>query len=405
VHLARLATFVIGLTAACRSPAPVPARPVPDQVVVLVSIDGFRADFLDRPGAARMRAIAGAGVRARVMEPVFPSKTFPTHYSIVTGLHPEHHGIVGNTMEDAGIGRFTIGDSAAVSDGRWWGGEPIWVTAERQGRKTAAFFWPGSEAPIQGVRPTWWTRFDARVPHETRINQVLDWLRMPAGQGPAFVTMYLSNVDSEAHAGGPDSPRADAAIVRADSAVGALWDGIQALGLGDRVNLIVVSDHGMTATSRDRVILLDEVLAAGTYRVVDWNPVAMIVPAEGKEQEVYDRLSRVPHLTTWRKAEVPERLHFRAHRRITPIVAAADDGWTISSRPFLSRSFSLGMHGYDNRLPSMQSLFVAAGPAFPTGRTVDRVRMVDVYALMTAILGIRPAPHDGSLDSIRVVLR
>ena len=395
----------VGLLA-CGAPAAPPSTPVPAaQVVVLVSIDGFRSDFLDRPEAARMRAIARGGVRARVMEPVFPTKTFPTHYSIVTGLYPEHHGIVGNTMEDPAIGRFTISDSAAVSDRRWWGGEPIWVTAERQGRRSAAFFWPGSEAPIQGVRPTWWTRFDARVPHETRIRQVLEWLELPPGQAPAFVTMYLSNVDSDSHAHGPDSPEAAAAIVRADSAVGALWDGILALGLQDRVNLIVVSDHGMAPTSRDRVIVLDEILAPGTYRVVDWNPVAMIVPAEGKEQEVLDRLARVPHLTTWRKVEVPERLHFRAHPRITPVVAAADDGWTITSRPFLSRFFPLGMHGYDSHLPSMQSLFIATGPAFPAGRVVDRIRMVDVYELMAAILGLTPAPNDGSLDSVKVVMR
>lgn len=398
-------TTALGLLA-CGSPATPPPAPVPAaSVVVLVSIDGFRADFLDRPEASRMRAIARAGVRARAMEPVFPTKTFPAHYSIVTGLHPEHHGIIANTMEDPALGRFTIGDSTAVTDARWWGGEPIWVTAERQGRRTAAYFWPGSEAPIQGTRPTWWTRFDARVPHQTRIRQVLEWLRLPPPEAPAFVTMYLSNVDTDAHRYGPRSPEAAAAIARADSAVGALWDGIGSLGLQHRVNLILVSDHGMAETSRDRVILLDEILAPGSYRVVDWNPVAMIVPAEGKEMEVFDRLSRVPHLTAWRKAEVPERLHFRAHHRITPIVAAADDGWTITSRPSLNRFFSLGMHGYDNRLPSMQSLFVAAGPAFPAGRVVDRVRMVDLYELMAAILGLTPAPNDGSLDSVRVVLK
>lgn len=402
---ARLWWSVVGAAAvlpSCRpSVLPAPAEPA----VVLVSIDGFRADYVDHPAAVRIREVAAAGVRARALEPVFPTKTFPSHYSIVTGLHPEHHGIVGNTMEDPAIGRFTIGDSAAVSDPRWWGGEPIWVTAERQGRRAAAFFWPGSEAPIQGVYPTWWTRFDATVPHETRVTQVLDWLRLPPGEAPAFLTMYMSHLDTEAHTRGPFAPEVDRAIARADSAVGAVWDGIGALGMRGRVNLLLVSDHGMTEVSRDRVILLDEVLEEGSYHVVDWNPVAMIVPAEGREDEVYRRLGAVPHLTTWRKAEVPERFHFRAHHRITPIVAAADDGWTITTRARLPRMTTRGMHGYDNRLPSMQALFVAAGPAFPAGRTVDRIRMVDLYELMTHVLGLRPAPNDGSLDSIRVVLR
>jgi predicted AlkP superfamily pyrophosphatase or phosphodiesterase len=391
---------------ACRPAAPSPAADPENQVVVLVSIDGFRADYLNRPVAARLQAIARAGVRARTLEPVFPTKTFPAHYSIVTGLYPEHHGIVGNTMEDPALGRFAINDSAAVSDGRWWGGEPIWVTAERQGRRSAAFFWPGSEAPIGGVRPTWWTRFDGSIPNDVRVRRVLEWLAMPPAGRPSFVTMYLNNVDTDSHAHGPDAPETSTAIMRADSAVGALWDGILRLGLQDRVNLIVVSDHGMAATSRDRMIVLDEILEPGTYRVVDWNPVAMIVPAAGKEQDVLDRLARVPHLTAWRKAEVPERFHFRAHPRITPIVAAADEGWSITSRGFLqSRGVVAGMHGYDNRAPSMQSLFVAAGPAFPSGRTVDRIRMVDLYAMMASILRLTPAPNDGSLDSIRVVLR
>lgn len=395
--------------AACAAPAPsadvTPAQP---QTVVLVSLDGFRWDYIRHPEAVTLRTIAAQGVHATRMEPVFPTKTFPNHYSQVTGLHPESHGVVGNSMEDPDLGRFAMGDTLAVRNAAWWGGEPIWVTAERQGRRAASFFWPGSEAAIGGVRPTWFQRYDSDVPHDVRVRQVLDWLALPPDSAPAMITLYFSAVDGAGHRFGPDAPETRAAIARVDSAVGALWSGIAALDLRDRVNLILVSDHGMAALSRDRVILLDDWLEAGTYRVVEWNPVALIVPAEGREQEVYERLSRMPNLTTYRRQDVPERLRFRRHPRIPPLVAIADEGWSIGTRERFETNptFAVGgTHGYDNALESMGALFLAAGPAFGVGRVVRRVRAVDLYELMAHVLGLRPAPNDGALDSIRVVLR
>src|SRR5919112_3028205 len=161
---------------------------------MLVSLDGFRPDFLERPAAVRLRDLAAHGVRARWLHPLAPTLTFPNHYTIVTGLYPAHHGIVGNSMRDPAIERpFAIRDTLAVRDPRWWGGEPIWVTAERQGRRTAAFFWPGSEAPIEGRRPTWYRRFDPSVPNRARVDQVLAWLRLPADSAPALVLLYLGD--------------------------------------------------------------------------------------------------------------------------------------------------------------------------------------------------------------------
>lgn len=387
------------------SPSPVPET---GQVVVLISIDGFRADYLDRPQASGLRALAALGVRARQLEPVFPTKTFPNHYSIVTGLWPEHHGIVGNTMEDPVLGWFRINDTVAVRDSRWWGGEPLWVTAERQGRRAASLFWPGSEAPIAGLRPSWYTRYQHDLPNDVRVGGVLEWLRLPPDSGPAFVTLYFSVVDDAGHRFGPDAPQTDSAIARVDSAVTALWRGMVASGLERRVNLVIVADHGMASTSADRRIVLDDWLEAGTYRVIDLNPVALIAPAEGREEEVLARLRQAPHLQVYRKSEVPERWHFREHHRITPVVAVADEGWTIATRAMVDRNPGVGnggTHGYDNRAPSMQALFMAVGPAFPEGRVVDRVRTVDLYQLMARVLGLRPAATDGALDSIRAVLR
>lgn len=342
------------------------------------------------------------------MQPVFPTKTFPNHYSLVTGLWAEHHGIVGNTMEDPELGRFTIGDTSEVREAGWWGGEPIWVTAVKQHRRAAAMFWPGSEAAIGGVRPTWYLRYDDALAHDARVRQVLDWLRLPSDSIPGFITLYFSAVDHASHRFGVEAPQVDSAIVRVDSAITALWQAIQHSGLSRRVNLVIVSDHGMSNTSRERVVRLDDWLNPETYYVVDWNPVALIRPLPGHEDEVYTRLKRAPHLAVYRKAEVPQRWHFRDHHRITPIVAVAEEGWSITSRENFQRAAWFGTgasHGYDNALESMQATFIAAGPAFARGKVVPRVRTVDVYALMAHVLRLQPAPNDGSLDSIRTVLR
>ena len=406
--MSRVLRAALLLAAACSNPSPEAAAPSQPPVVVLISIDAFRWDFIDRPGAAGIRELARVGVRARAMEPTFPTKTFPNHYTLVTGLWAEHHGIVGNTMEDEKLGRFTISDSVAVSTSGWWGGEPIWVTAEKQGRRAAAMFWPGSEAEIGGVRPSWWMRYDTRVPHDVRVRRVLDWLRLPPDSAPGFITLYFNIVDGAAHQFGVEAPATDSAIVRVDSAVTALWRGIQQAGLTNRVNLIIVSDHGMVNISRDRLIILDDWLEPGTYHVVDLNPVALIRPAPGQEATVLERLRRAPHLAVYTRNEVPARWHFRDHPRITSIVAAADEGWTITTREVMQRNPNVGaggMHGYDNALQSMQATFIAVGPAFAQGKVVERVRNVDVYALMTHVLGLRPAPNDGSLDSIRAVLK
>ena len=397
------------LLAACAS-LPRATTPAAPSTVVLISLDGFRHDFLDRPAAARLRAIAARGVRADRLIPSFPSKTFPNHYSIVTGLYPEHHGIAANVMYDSVLGRFTIGDTPAVREAKWWLGEPIWVTAEKQGVRSATYFWPGSEAPIGGVRPSWYFRYNDTTARDTRVRKVLEWLAMPAASAPRLITVYFADVDTDAHNFGPGSAQADAAIARVDSAVGAIVDGIERLGATQRVNVIVVSDHGMAEISSDRRIVLDELVSMDSLDVIDLNPVATIVPKPGREEYVLRTLRGAhPHLTVYRKSEIPERLHYNEGTRVTPIVAMADEGWTITKRPndnWMTPGRVYGAHGYDNALPSMGALFVAAGPAFRSGGArVPAFENVHLYALMAKLLGLTPAATDGSLDSVRTVLR
>ncbi|HYL31233.1 MAG TPA: ectonucleotide pyrophosphatase/phosphodiesterase [Gemmatimonadales bacterium] len=394
------------------TPAPAAARaPAPPEAVLLVSIDGFRADYLDRPEAARLRGLAAQGVRARWLTPVFPSKTFPNHYSIVTGLYPEHHGIVSNTILDPETGRwFRISDAHAVRDSSWWGGEPIWVTAVKQGLRSATFFWPGSEAAIEGVRPTYWERYDARLPDAERVRRVLDWLSLPPERAPSLVTLYFSEVDHAGHEFGPDAPETDSAIAHVDSAVGMLLAGLDARGLSGRVDVIVVSDHGMAPLSPDRTIYLGDYLDLAGVTVVEASPVAALVPPPGREEDVYERLRGAdPHLAVYRRSETPPRWHYRDNPRIPPILAVADEGWRIStrSRPKGAAGGWIperGTHGYDPAAPSMRALFIARGPSFPQGVVVPPFTNIHLYALMTHLLGLVPVPNDGSLDSVAAVL-
>jgi predicted AlkP superfamily pyrophosphatase or phosphodiesterase len=385
--------------------------PAPPPRVLLVSLDGFRWDYLDRPAAVHLRALAARGVRAERMIPAFPSKTFPNHYTLVTGLTPEHHGIVANAIRDSVLGLFRTGDSVAQHEPRWFGGEPIWTTVERQGRRAASLFWPGSEAPIGGARQSWWRRYDHALPRAARVQQVLEWLALPADSAPAVITLYFSDTDDAGHRFAPHAPQVDSAIARVDSAVGALVAGVDALGLRDIVNVIVTADHGMAEIAGERVILLDDYLELRSVEIVDWNPVAAIAPRDGDTERVYRALAgKHPHLQVFRKGEVPARYHFNAHPRITPIVAVADEGWWITDRESLRRrggpdAVTGATHGYDPDLSSMGAVFIAAGPGVAEGRVVPPFRNIHVYELMAALLRVRPAPNDGSLDSVRAMLR
>ncbi len=385
-----------------RSTAPAP--------VLLIGLDAFGWDFLEKAETPTLDGLAARGVRAEWMVPIFPTKTFPNHYSIVTGLYAERHGVVSNTMYDPLFdARFRLNDRDAVQGGRWWDGEPIWVTVEKAGLTTAAYFWPGTEADIQGVRPTHWRPYVHRAPNDERVDQVLAWLDLPEGERPSLITTYFADVDDATHGFGVDTPETQAAIREVDRALGRLVAGLEARDLLGEVNLVIVSDHGMVDRSRDRVVFLDDYVDLDPVEVIDWSPVAAILPDEGREEEVYRRLAGAhPHLHVYRKAEIPDRWHYRAHRRIQPILAIADPGWAISTRDYFRLhpdAFGGATHGYDNASQSMQAIFIASGPAFRANAVVPPFQNIHVYELLCHILGVAAAPNDGSLDSVRVLLR
>ena len=405
-----LALALLPFIAAC---AGTPARDAGDHrpaPLLLISIDGYRHDYLDRGFSPNLAALARDGVRAQSMQPSFPSLTFPNHYTLVTGLRPDHHGIVHNTMEDPRLGRFDLKNRKAVSDGRWWDeATPLWVSADRHGVKTATMFWPGTEADIQGTQPDHWRPYDGDITADQRVDQVLAWLDLPGDRRPGFLTLYFDAVDHAGHDFGPDSPQVNQALRDTDEALGRLLAGLRQRGLLDRMNLIVVSDHGMAAVPVGHVITLDHLLPLDQVKLVTAGVLAGINPRPGTDFAAIEARMEQPHahMQCWDKSRVPARLAYGHNPRVPQLLCLADTGWTISTERYMRRhpqTRTRGEHGYDNADPRMGALFVARGPAFERGGVHGAFPNVDVYPLMAHLLGLPAQPNDGDYRQVEDML-
>ena len=412
-----LACLVLLVAVGCASVAPGPAPPPPPHAVLLVSVDGLRGDVIGTGAMPTLDALAARGVRARWMTPSYPSLTFPNHYTLVTGLRPDHHGIVNNTMRDPVLGWFSLGKREAVEDPRWWGGEPAWVTVQKHGGHAATMFWPGSEAPIAGQYPEHWLPFDGAMSADARVDQVLAWLDLPPASRPRFVTLYFDKVDHAGHDSGPASDDVRAAHRTVDAALARLLAGLQARGLRDIVDLLVVSDHGMAEVAPGQREFLDDYLAAkglpiASSDVVSRGTAVGVGPAAGADAEavaaVEDALlGRHPHAECWRKGEVPARWHYGTHPRIPAIVCQADVGWRLETRAaWRPRDHATGSHGFDPQAPEMHAVFVADGPGFADGGVVlAPFDNVDVYPLLMRLLQVPAQPNDGNPHTFDAVVR
>lgn len=404
-----VALFALWLATGCTSPgARKDAREdaARSHTVVLVSIDGMPAALLGTGTMPTLDALARGGVRAQWLRPSFPTLTFPNHYTLVTGLRPDHHGIVHNNLEDPVLGRF-VSKEASAKDGRWWGGEPIWATYQRQGGRSATMFWPGSEADIGGTRPTQFVPFNASLTPRQRVEQVLAWLDQPAGQRPGLLTLYFEQFDVAAHAHGTGSTQAHDALRAIDAALAQLVAGLRTRGLLDGTDLVVVSDHGMIDVPRTQITALEAVLATDAYTTPWFGMVVGIVPQPGREDEVRRAfVRRHDHFECWDKQALPARWRFGTHPRIPPIVCVTDAGW--SALPRLPRNNTApvrGEHGFAPEEEGMRAVFVADGPSFRDGAQLAPFDNVDLYPLLARLLGITPAPNDGSLDAVAPALR
>lgn len=369
--------------------------------LLLVSIDGLRADYLGKGDTPHLDRLAREGVRAEWMNPSYPALTFPNHFTLVTGLRPDRHGVVHNTMREEGLGEFRVADLAAVGDGRWWRAEPIWIGAEKAGLRTAIWAWPGGAAQIDGVRPTRWMPYDEDIRPAQRADDVARWLQEPLATRPRFAALYMEAVDNAGHDSGPWSAQTRAAVRETDAAVGHLVEALRSRGLLQGLNLIVVSDHGMAEVAPGHVIVAEDLVPMEDAAVISVGQSVGVAPRAGRTETVERRLlGRKDHYQCWRKQDLPPRWHYGRNPRVPPIVCQMDEGWDVTTAESARRrtpGATRGSHGYDPALPSMRATFIAHGPAFRNGVVIPAFDNVDVYPLMTHLLQIPARENDGDI--------
>jgi len=368
-------------------------------VTILISIDGFRPDYLDRGVTPVLSQMAAQGVRASMI-PSFPTKTFPNHNAIATGLRPDHNGIVGNNMADPEDPDHTFWMGS--SEPEWWdGADQIWITAEKAGIRTATEFWPGTTVKANGRYPTDWHQFSVDIDTRQRVDAIIDWARRPAENRPQFLILYIEAVDSAGHEYGPDAPETNETVAMVDSQIGRLRDALAAMH--QPANIVLVSDHGMGPTSDDRVIpLYGEIDGLGIP--IEQGAYASINPEPGKDAELADVLLKPhEHMQCWRKGDIPARFEYGTNPRVPQFVCLGETGWVILAKPPAPDAHSMngGTHGWDNLDPQMRATFIANGPAFKSGVVLPDFDNIDVNPLLRVLLGLpQEADLDGSLEPL-----
>jgi len=373
--------------------------------VVMLSMDGFRWDYMDHAETPTLDSFITQAARVNQLQPSFPTKTFPNHYTIATGLVPDHHGIVLNDFYDPSTDRvFRVSNRKAVEDGSFYSGEPIWCVAERNGIRTGSYFWVGSEAEINGCRPTYWKKYEHRFPYGQRIDSIVSWLDQPYDIRPHLVLWYFDEPDGVGHDFGPLSPECIRKVEELDSFLNVFFNKARQLNQFDSINFLIVSDHGMGPISKDKVVYINQyVQKSWVARYHGGNPCYVIKAAEGKLEDVFQGLLKAEHIQVWKSPEVPERLNFGQNPRAEDLVVVADSGWSVAFGPGGS-SYNGGTHGYDNTNSDMQAIFIASGPAFKKGISVSSIHNTDIYPLICHLFEWECPPCDGDLNRVNSLL-
>lgn len=369
--------------------------------LIVISIDGFRADYIERGVTPTLAMLARDGVRARAMRPSFPALTYPNHYTLATGLYPDHHGVVDNAMWDDAVSRdkFTVKGKYPDLPGWWEQAKPLWESAQGQGRVTAAAGWPGTSVAIHGLRPNYLDPWRAGRDPQEIAEVALAWLDL---KHPATLQfLYFDDVDRAGHDHGPDAPDLNDALRRVDGALAALVAGLKKRGLYGRANIVIVSDHGMAATTNARATVIDELVGPDIASIRSTAAATVGIDAlPGKEAEVAAiLLAPHPHFTCWRKSEIPARFHYGSHPRVPHFFCLNQTGWgftTKAAREGWTKEHP-GDHGFDPADPAMAALFVAHGPAFRRGITLEPFDNVNVYVLLAKVSDVMPEKNDGGL--------
>lgn len=370
--------------------------------VLLVSMDGFRWDYPDYYPTPNLDEMAAAGVKAKSLKPCFPTKTFPNHYSMVTGLYPDHHGIVANHFYNPVLqAYFSIGDSSKY-DPRFYGGQPIWCVLQKNHIETAAYFWPGSDVPIGGLRPNIWKWYDSKVPFLQRIDSVVAWFNLPKAARPHFVMLYFNQPDLDGHNYGPMSPEVKKTVQRMDALLGVLRERLAQTSVGKRVNVILLSDHGMASISNRRKIDIGDIPAEWVATGIPGSPLCLIQAAAGARHKLKRYLKKRPHTHLLSGDHAPARLHYGTNPSELDFTLLADLGWSFVKGK--DQKVKAGNHGYDNRYREMHAIFYAVGPAFKKNYRMGTFENVDVFPLILHIFGLTGPKTDGDLRRVKRML-
>ena len=376
-----------------------------DNYTVIISLDGLRWDYLDTYDVPFMNQLAREGVKA-VMQPSFPSKTFPNHYTLATGLTPDHHGIIANIFWDREKGvEYSLSNKETRADSRYYGGDPVWLTAKHQGVKTATVFWVGSDVAVKGEYPTYWRDYQTeQLDFESRVDEIIRLLSLPEQDRPHLVMAYFEEPDRSGHDNGPMHRNTRLAVENMDLLLSKLWARIQLLPFADKVNFIVTGDHGMASVDSKRFVDIDDVLPKRWYeRFCNDYPTLIYASAPQYIDSICDALQRVDHIRAWKRADIPAYLGYGTDKNMGDVVVLPDVGWLFADKPSKKQR---GSHGFDHTAADMQVGFRAIGPDFKVGYVkADRFRNVCVYPLLCYLLGVTPSPNDGSLEEVRDLLK
>lgn len=374
-----------------------------ERYVVVLSLDGFRSDYPNRANVPTLDSLAKVGVKS-TFRPSFPSVTFPNHYAMATGLHPDHNGLVNNSFYASDLDSvYRISDRNAVETPGFYGGEPIWVTAEKQGVKSASFFWVGTETAIQGIQPSIWKKFDNKVPYTDRADSVVSWLQLPEDVRPHLLMWYIEEPDGLGHAVTPDSSAILGKIEELDTVLNHFFTEVRKLDIFPKIDFIVLSDHGMATYYPENYVNLNNYLPRDSFDYIFEGVPTLLYPKASYVDSAYAILQRIPNITTWRKNEIPDKYIYGTHPRIGELVVMPDIGamthFCATDRPILG-----GAHGYDNYSPEMEAIFYAAGPSFKKNVEKPTMANVNLYLLVSTLLGLDPAPNDGDSLVVRGLL-
>ncbi len=367
--------------------------------VIMISLDGFRHDYAEKFEAKNLLRLKEAGSHSASLLSIFPSNTFPNHYSIATGLYTENHGLINNTFYSRDRNqKYSIYERNAVGDGTWYGGIPLWALAESQGMLSATYFWVGSEAEIAGYRPNYSYAYNSKTGNKERFEKVIDWLKMDPKERPHLMLIYISDIDHEGHDYGPDAPETRTAVLEVDHLLGEFQEDLSELGLP--VNLVIVSDHGMSHANT--ALRLADFTELGDSKVINGVPALIYNDDKGKAARMYSDLSKVPELTVYKKDQLPQRFHFNNEDRTADLVIMTDSPFAITSS---GKTSLRGGHGYDPESAEMGGIFYAIGPAFKPGKKIKPFENIHIYPAITHILGLETPEIDGNKKVLKSILK